>query len=97
MEYSLYLTFCLSKRDIDRNECAIFNHLAVTNIYLLTSSYLSLQLETSNYCLYLGKEDDIDYEWIPKSALLSTPGSGSKTSPRQRKGKKAASAGSESD
>jgi len=44
-----------------------------------------------------GKEDDIDYEWIPKSALLSTPGSGSKTSPHQRKGKKAASAGSESD
>jgi len=41
-----------------------------------------------------GKGDDVDYEWIPKSALLSTPGS---TSPRQRKGKKAASVGSESD
>jgi translocon-associated protein subunit alpha len=39
-----------------------------------------------------GKDDDIDYEWIPKSALLSTPGN---TSPRQRKGKK--SAGSDSD
>eukprot|EP00088_Acartia_fossae_P048338 TRINITY_DN5272_c0_g1_i2.p1 TRINITY_DN5272_c0_g1~~TRINITY_DN5272_c0_g1_i2.p1 ORF type:complete len:274 (+),score=102.08 TRINITY_DN5272_c0_g1_i2:31-852(+) len=41
-----------------------------------------------------GKEDDVDYEWIPKSALLSTPGS-SKTSPRQRKNKR--SAGSDSD
>jgi translocon-associated protein subunit alpha len=31
-----------------------------------------------------GKDDDVDYEWIPKSSLR-TPGSG-KTSPRQRKG-----------
>jgi translocon-associated protein subunit alpha len=41
-----------------------------------------------------GKEDDVDYEWIPKSALLSTPGS-SNTSPRQRKGKKSAASDSE--
>lgn len=40
-----------------------------------------------------GKDDDVDYEWIPKSALR-TPGSG-KTSPRQRKGTK--SAGSDTD
>merc|ERR1719412_3304868 len=37
-------------------------------------------------------EDGVDYEWIPKSALRSTPASG-KTSPRQRKNK----AGSDSD
>merc|ERR1712013_897567 len=37
-------------------------------------------------------EDGVDYEWIPKSALHSTPASG-KTSPRQRKNK----AGSDSD
>merc|ERR1719209_2456012 len=40
-----------------------------------------------------GKDDDVDYEWIPKSALR-TPGSG-KTSPRQRKGNR--SAGSDTD
>lgn len=38
--------------------------------------------------------DDVDYEWIPRSALR-TPGS-SKTSPRQRKAKKAGS-GEDSD
>jgi translocon-associated protein subunit alpha len=37
-------------------------------------------------------DDGVDYEWIPKSALRTTPGSG-KTSPRQRKNK----AGSDSD
>jgi len=31
--------------------------------------------------------DDVDYEWIPRSALQKTPGS-QKTSPRQRKGGK---------
>jgi len=40
-----------------------------------------------------GKDDDVDYEWIPKSTLR-TPASG-KTSPRQRKGTRAA--GSDSD
>jgi len=40
-----------------------------------------------------GKDDDVDYEWIPKSALR-TPGS-SKTSPRQRKGNR--NAGSDTD
>jgi len=40
-----------------------------------------------------GKDDDVDYEWIPKSALR-TPGS-SKTSPRQRKGNR--SAGSDTE
>jgi len=40
-----------------------------------------------------GKDDGVDYEWIPKSALR-TPGSG-KTSPRQRKGNR--SAGSDTD
>jgi len=40
-----------------------------------------------------GKDDDVDYEWIPKSTLR-TPGSG-KTSPRQRKAPR--SAGSDSD
>jgi len=40
-----------------------------------------------------GKDDDVDYEWIPQSALR-TPGS-SKTSPRQRKGHR--SAGSDTD
>jgi len=35
-------------------------------------------------------DDGVDYEWIPKSALRSTPGGG-KTSPRQRKGKSATS------
>jgi translocon-associated protein subunit alpha len=39
-------------------------------------------------------EDGVDYEWIPKSALKKTPGSG-KTSPRQRKAKRGA--GSDSD
>lgn len=39
------------------------------------------------------KDDDVDYEWIPKSALR-TPGSG-KTSPRQRKGNRGA--GSDTD
>lgn len=37
--------------------------------------------------------DDVDYEWIPKSALRNTPASG-KTSPRQRV---KAKAGSDSD
>lgn len=37
--------------------------------------------------------DDVDYEWIPRSALR-TPGS-SKTSPRQRKGKKGAGSDTE--
>lgn len=39
-----------------------------------------------------GKDDDVDYEWIPKSSLR-TPGSG-KTSPRQRKNR---GAGSDTD
>jgi len=39
-------------------------------------------------------DDGVDYEWIPKSALRNTPGSG-KTSPRQRKSK--AKAGSDSE
>lgn len=38
-------------------------------------------------------DDDVDYEWIPKSALR-TPGSG-KTSPRQRKEKKTAGSDTE--
>jgi translocon-associated protein subunit alpha len=37
--------------------------------------------------------DDVDYEWIPRSALR-TPGS-SRTSPKQRKGKKGASSSDE--
>jgi len=41
-----------------------------------------------------GKDDDVDYEWIPKSSLR-TPGSGNKTSPRQRRGNR--SAGSDTD
>jgi len=39
--------------------------------------------------------DDVDYEWIPKHALR-TPGS-SKTSPRQRRNKDSAAAGSDSE
>ncbi len=39
--------------------------------------------------------DDVDYEWIPRSALHQTPGS-SKTSPRQRKAKRAG-AGSDTE
>jgi len=37
--------------------------------------------------------DDVDYEWIPRSALQKTPGS-QKTSPRQRKGGKRGNAAS---
>lgn len=43
--------------------------------------------------------NDVDFEWIPRSAVLSqqkTPGS-SKTSPRQRKGKRANTAGSDTE
>ena len=38
--------------------------------------------------------DDVDYEWIPRSALKNTPGS-NKTSPRQRKAKKASQSANE--
>jgi len=40
--------------------------------------------------------DDVDYEWIPRSALQKTPGS-QKTSPRQRKGGKRSAAGSDTE
>jgi len=40
-----------------------------------------------------GKDDDVDYEWIPKSSLR-TPGSG-KTSPRQRKSTRGAGSDTE--
>jgi len=40
--------------------------------------------------------DDVDYEWIPRSALQKTPGS-QKTSPRQRKGGKRNAAGSDTE
>lgn len=43
--------------------------------------------------------NDVDFEWIPRSAVLSqqkTPGS-NKTSPRQRKGKRANAAGSDTE
>jgi translocon-associated protein subunit alpha len=38
--------------------------------------------------------DDVDYEWIPRSALHHTPGS-NKTSPRQRKGNRHAGSDTE--
>ena len=42
--------------------------------------------------------DDVDYEWIPRSALR-TPGGGNsnKTSPRQRKGRRAGAASSDEE
>ena len=42
--------------------------------------------------------EDVDYEWIPRSAIITPGGSGggSKTSPRQRKSKKG-QAGSDTD
>jgi translocon-associated protein subunit alpha len=39
-----------------------------------------------------GKKSEVDFEWIPKSSLLSTPGG---NSPRQRKNKKSAASDTE--
>jgi len=50
--------------------------------------------QTKSFEMGTDADDGVDYEWIPKSALRATPGSG-KTSPRQRKSK--AKAGSDSD
>jgi len=66
----------------------LFNHLSGGN-KKKAGSRAKAAVETGT-----GKDDDVDYEWIPKSALR-TPASGGKTSPRQRKSTRAAGSDTE--
>merc|ERR1712133_269052 len=94
------LTINLNYRDSEGNFYFdhVFNAAGAILLLFLGFSFLSSRKGSKKPAYKKAVEtgtanDDVDYEWIPRSALR-TPGS-NKTSPRQRKGNR--NAGSDTD